>query len=90
MERQIKIEEIDDASILDMDHTLKHLILTGHKDGKILVWRLQNYVGVLDDYGCEVTAMSKVYQGIAFATTRGHIYIWDEYLLKCNKVIDIN
>ena len=29
-----------DEDIVDVDHSLKHLILTGHKDGKILIWRL--------------------------------------------------
>lgn len=40
----------EDDEISDIDHSLKHLVLTGHKDGKILIWRLQNYIGVLDDY----------------------------------------
>jgi len=30
----------DDAAVLDQNHTLKHIILTGHKDGKVLIWRL--------------------------------------------------
>jgi WD40 repeat protein len=34
--------------------------------------------------------MTKCFEGIAFATIKGHIYIWDEYLLKCGKIIDIN
>ena len=34
--------------------------------------------------------MSKCFEGIAFATVKGHIYIWDQYLLKCTKQIDIN
>ena len=25
------------------------MLLTGHKDGKILIWRLQSYIGVLDE-----------------------------------------
>lgn len=79
----------DDVESLDKDHTLKHLILTGHKDGKVLIWRLSNYIGIIDDYGCEVTAMSPCFEGIAFATIEGHIYIWDMYLLKCSKSIDI-
>lgn len=83
-------KEDDDASNIDSGHTLKHIILTGHKDGKILIWRLHQIVGVLDDYGCEVTAMTKCYEGVAFSTIKGVIYIWDEYLLGCNKIIDIN
>lgn len=34
--------------------------------------------------------MSKCYEGVAFATVEGQIYIWDLYLLKCSKRIDIN
>jgi len=75
---------------LDKDHALKHLILTGHKDGQVLIWRLSQYIGVIDDYKCEVTAMSFCFEGVAFATIDGKIYIWDIYLLKNNKIIDIN
>ena len=35
---------------LDADHALKHLIITGHQDGKILIWTLQKFIVVLDDY----------------------------------------
>lgn len=80
----------DDVSGLDADHSLKHLFITGHKDGKVLIWRLQQFIAVLDDYHCEVTAMTKCFEGIAIATVKGHIFIWDEYLLKCNKIIDLN
>lgn len=30
----------NDAMVLDYDHTLKHIVITGHKDGKICIWRL--------------------------------------------------
>ena len=79
----------DDAAVLDYNHTLKHLLITGHQDGKVLVWRLQQFIAVLDDYECEVTAMTKCFEGIAFATMNGHIFIWDAYLLRCNKVVKI-
>ena len=87
-----ELKQIDEneAMVMDYDHTLKHLVITGHKDGKILIWRLQQFIGVLDDYGCEVSCVSKCFEGIAFATVKGHIYIWDQYLLKCTKQIDIN
>ena len=76
--------------VVDIDHSLKHLLLTGHKDGKILIWRLQSYIGVLDDYKVEVTAMSQCQEGIAFATITGQVYFWDNYLLKCHRTVDIN
>jgi hypothetical protein len=31
----------NDAMVLDYDHTLKHIVITGHKDGKVCIWRLQ-------------------------------------------------
>lgn len=75
---------------MDTDHSLKHLVLTGHKDGNVLIWRLQHFIGVLVQYSCEVTTMSKCFEGIAIGTAHGHIYIWDEYLLACGKKIDLN
>jgi hypothetical protein len=30
----------NDAAALDADHSLKHFILTGHEDGKVLIWSL--------------------------------------------------
>lgn len=80
----------DDAAVLDQNHTLKHIILTGHKDGKVLIWRLQQFIGVLADYQCEVTAISKCFEGIALATMKGQIFIWDEYLLKCGSTIELS
>ena len=34
--------------------------------------------------------MTKCFEGIAFATADGKIHIWDEYLYKAQKIIDIN
>lgn len=82
--------EADDAAALDADHTLKHFILTGHEDGRVLIWSLQKFVCVLDDYKVKVTCISKCFEGIAFATADGKIHIWDEYLYKAQKIIDIN
>lgn len=56
----------------------------------MLIWRIQQYIGVLADYQSEVTAMSRCFEGLAFATIKGLIYIWDEYLLKCTKIVDLN
>jgi hypothetical protein len=63
--------------ITDIDHQLKHLILTGHRDGKVLVWGINNYIRFLTDYEVPVNCMSKCYEGIAIGTIEGHIYIWD-------------
>lgn len=32
--------EEDDAANLDAGHQMKHLIITGHTDGKVLIWNL--------------------------------------------------
>lgn len=68
----------------------KHILLTGHKDGSVLIWKLFQYVGVLDNYKDEVTAITKCFEGIAIGTTRGMIYLWDNYLLKCMKTIELS
>lgn len=34
--------------------------------------------------------MSKCFEGLAIATQNGKIFIWDDCLLKCGKIIDIN
>lgn len=47
-------------------------------------------MGVLDDYKDEITAMSKCFEGIAIGTMRGMIYIWDSYLLKCMRTIELS
>jgi len=46
----IRNADDNDVAVLDYNHTLKHLVITGHKDGKVCVWRLQQFIGVLDDY----------------------------------------
>lgn len=84
-------EEIDsqNVKVLDNDHTLKHLVLTGHDDGKVCVWSLQKFIVVLDDFKAPVTAMSKCFEGVAFGTAAGKIHFWDEFLYKPTKIIDI-
>lgn len=68
----------------------KHIILTGHKDGSVLIWKMFQYVGVLENYKDEITALTKCFEGIAIGTMRGLIYIWDNYLLKCMKTIELS
>lgn len=63
----------NDVAALDIDHTLKHIFITGHKDGKILIWRIQGFIAELADFGSEITAMSKCFEGVAFATDNGII-----------------
>ena len=68
----------------------RHIFLTGHKDGKVLLWRSDQYIGVLADYKDEVVVMAQCFEGIAIATMRGFIHIWDVYLSKCMKSIDLS
>ena len=56
----------------------------------VLIWKLFQYVGVLHNYKDEITAISKCFEGIAIGTVRGYIYIWDNYLLKCMKTIELS
>ena len=49
----------------------RHIYLTGHQDGKVLLWRSDQYIGVLADYRDEVVAMSRCFEGVAIATMRG-------------------
>ena len=63
----------NEIAALDIDHTIKHIFLTGHKDGKILVWRIQGYIAKLTTFDCPVTAMSKCFEGVAFGTSIGII-----------------
>ena len=83
-------EENNNNLITDIDHSLKHLVLTGHSDGKVLVWRLGGYIDVLIDYRIPVNVMTKCYEGIAIGVADGNIYIWDVNLIAESKVIDIH
>lgn len=68
----------------------KHIILTGHKDGSVLIWKLFQYVGILDNYKDEITAITKCFEGICIGTMRGSLYIWDNSLLKCMKTVELS
>jgi WD40 repeat protein len=67
----------------------RHLFLTGHKDGKVHLWRSDSYIGVLTDYKDEVTCMTKCYEGLAICTWRGFIHLWDTNLKNCTKTIEL-
>lgn len=67
----------------------RHLFLTGHKDGKVQLWRSDAYIGVLTDYRDEVTCMTKCYEGLAICTWRGYIHLWDHHLKMCTKSIEL-
>ena len=56
----------------------------------MLLWRSDQYIGVLADYRDEVVAMSRCFEGIAIATLRGMIHIWDTFLSKCMKSIELS
>lgn len=56
----------------------------------MLIWKLFQYVGVLDKYNEEITTIVKCFDGIAIGTKNGYIYIWDNSLLKCTKTIELS
>jgi hypothetical protein len=45
---------------------------------------------MLADYKDEVTAMSPCFEGIVFGTARGFLHIWDSYLSRCIKTIELS
>ena len=69
----------------------KYLIITGHRDGTICLWKFYQFQSVLINYKDEITWMNfwNLNQ-IAFCTLRGYIYIWDNYLSTCLKIIEMN
>jgi hypothetical protein len=68
---------------------MRHIFLTGHKDGKILVWRSDHFIDELKNYQDEISAMSKCMEGIAFCTINGRIYIWDSELKQQRRALDL-
>jgi hypothetical protein len=64
--------------------------LTGHKDGKVHLWRSDAYIGMLTDYKDEVTCMTRCFEGIAICTWRGIINLWDSKLSVCTKSIELS
>jgi hypothetical protein len=68
----------------------RHIFLTGHSDGKVLLWRSDHYIGMLADYRDEVTALSQCFEGIAIGTARGFVHIWDNFLSKSTKTIELS
>lgn len=81
--------EENDIEVTDIDHSLKHLILTGHDDGKVLVWRLTSFINSLRQYDSAVNVLSKCFEGIAIGTKNGLIAIWDVNLLGEQRKINI-
>lgn len=69
----------------------KYLIMTGHKDGSICLWKFYQFQSVLINYRDEITCMNYCNSNmIAFCTVRGYIYIWDSYLSTCLKIIELS
>jgi hypothetical protein len=76
----------------DLDAQLagqRHLFLTGHKDGTVLLWRSDAYIGVLEQYEHEITCMTKCFEGLAICTWAGQVNLWDVHLTKCTKRIEL-
>lgn len=68
-----------------------HLVLTGHDDGSVLIFSAKQFVGTLTCYRKDsVTCMSKCYKGIAIATKKGFVYIWDNLLMNQLTVLQMN
>lgn len=68
----------------------KHLILTGHRDGSVCIWKFFEFQSVLINYKDEITVINYCSDGIAICTARGLIYIWDQFLSTCIKNIELS
>jgi hypothetical protein len=55
----------------------KYLILTGHKDGTVCIWKFFEFQGILINYKDPVTCINYCKEGIAICTARGFVYVWD-------------
>ena len=76
---------------LENKNEKKYLIMTGHKDGSIWLWKFFQFQSVLINYKDEITWMNYCSGGmIAFWTVRGFIYIWDSYLSTWLKIIELS
>lgn len=64
--------------------------MTGHKDGKVYLWRSDSFIGELFDYKDEITCMTKCYEGLAICTWSGKIHFWNSTLSSSTKTIELN
>jgi hypothetical protein len=63
---------------MDVEAGMKrHLILTGHKDGHVLAWRSDGFIGKLDYFkDDEITAIIRSREGILICTWTGNVHIF--------------
>jgi len=76
------------AAIISIDHNnkyyrqtgefgqRKHMILTGHRDGFVFLWKYDRFLEKLVKYPAKVTCIAQVQEEIAIATAKGIIFIW--------------
>jgi len=77
------------AAIISINHTAtratgrqansgrgKHMILTGHRDGFVFLWKYDRFLEKLVKYPAKVTCIAQVQEEIAIATAKGIIFIW--------------
>jgi WD40 repeat protein len=68
----------------------RHMILTGHKDGKVMLWRSDAYLGVLHDFEEEISCMNLCSEGIVFCSWSGRIHFWDINLNGATRTIELH
>lgn len=70
------------------------VLLTGHRDGKVLVWNMQQdgiaFEKVLSDYKHEIIEIVQLESGIGIATEDSFIHLWDLDLKNALKYIDLS
>jgi WD40 repeat protein len=65
------------------------VLLTGHKDGKLVLWSSLMPVKVLKEYRSEIVEIVLVKEAIVVGTEDGTLHFWLYSLDKCIKSIDI-
>ncbi|CAG9335031.1 unnamed protein product [Blepharisma stoltei] len=67
-----------------------YILLTGHEDGSVLVWAYLEFQRVLITYEGSITSIERFYESYAIANSVGVIYLWDDKLEKCVRVIELS
>jgi len=53
------------------------IVVSGHKNGKVVYWENTEYKGYLDNYKEEIVSIVSYSKGIVIATGRSYLHFWD-------------
>lgn len=74
---------------VDYPHSVMLLVVTGHVDGKVVLWQDLKLSAVLATYQGEIVDMCLIRTFIAVATSQGVIELWNLAFDKCIRKIDL-